>query len=225
MSKQLKDFLTGLDNSNEVERIINENMKNAGCKAFIDDGKDNIYIPKTRLDSKILDLKNATDTINELNTTIKTLQADVKGNEDATTKINELNTKIADYEKTVKEIQLKGAVQSIATEFKAKDSTGNDILAFIDKSKITIGADGTVTGIKEQVEALQKSKDYLFNPVEDPNQPPGLAGLFNFGNPGRPSNNDIFDSKTMHAGDFGKSLAKQNKTTDTEQVDSNYFFK
>ena len=45
MAKQLKDFLAGLDNATEIENKINDALKEAGCKIFVDDGKENIYVP------------------------------------------------------------------------------------------------------------------------------------------------------------------------------------
>ena len=166
MAKQLRDFLAGLDNATEIENKINDALKEAGCKIFIDDGKENIYVPKSRLDSKINELKSSNDKIKELNTQIGTLKDELKDTEGASEKIKVLENSIADYDKTVKEMQLNNAVKDIALEFKAKDNTGKDILAFLDKSKITVGTNGEVTGIKEQVESLKKEKAYLFEVEE-----------------------------------------------------------
>lgn len=223
MAKQLKDFLAGLDNATEIENKINDALKEAGCKIFVDDGKENIYVPKTRLDSKISELKNSNDKIKELNTQIGTLKDELKGTEGASEKIKVLEDSIANYDKTVKEMQLNNAVKDMALEFKAKDNTGKDILAFLDKSKITVGTNGEVTGIKEQVESLKKEKSYLFE-IEEPETKPG-KGFLNLGSPGKPSNLNLFDSKTVSASDFGKALAQQNKSNSEEQIDSDYYFK
>ena len=215
MAKQLKDFLAGLDNATEIENKINDALKEAGCKIFVDDGKENIYVPKTRLDSKISELKNSNDKIKELNTQI--------GTEGASEKIKVLEDSIANYDKTVKEMQLNNAVKDMALEFKAKDNTGKDILAFLDKSKITVGTNGEVTGIKEQVESLKKEKSYLFEIEEQQNK--GGFNFFGTGSPGKPSNLNLFGSKTTNEGDFGKMLSQQNKPNSDEQIDSDYFFK
>lgn len=221
MARNIKDFLDGVANADEVAKVITENLKEAGCKVFIDDGKDNIYVPKSRLDAKILELKDANETIGELDKTIKGLESSVKDNETAQSTITDLQGKIADYDKKVKEMQVNQAVQLLAHEFKAKDLSGKDLLAFLDSSKITIAADGSVNGIKEQVEALKASKDYLFD--VDEGEPQGKG--FKTGNPGKPSSSDIFNSKTLHNGDFGKMLGQQNKPQSENKVDSDYFFK
>lgn len=227
MSKQLKDFLSGLSNAAEVELAIINALKEDGCKVFIDDGKENIYIPKKRLDAKIVELSGANEKITELNTTVTKLQGDLKGNESAQTTIKELQDNIKTYESKVKEIQIKNAIQLLATETKAKDVSGSDLFAFLDMSKVTIGANGEVTGAKEQVENLKKEKAYLFNDESEEGKP--QKGLFDFlgtGQPGKPSNENTFGSKTIHSGDFGKNLAKQSSTsTQDNPVDSDYFFK
>ena len=223
MAKQLKDFLAGLDNAAEIENKINDALKEAGCKIFVDDGKENIYVPKTRLDSKISELKSSNDKIKELNTQIGTLKDELKDTEGASEKIKVLEDSIANYDKTVKEMQLNNAVKDMALEFKAKDNTGKDILAFLDKSKIAVGTNGEVTGIKEQVESLKKEKSYLFE-VEEP-QNKGAFNFFGTGSPGKPSNLNLFGSKTTNEGDFGKMLSQQNKPNSDEQIDSDYFFK
>lgn len=223
MAKQLKDFLAGLDNATEIENKINDALKEAGCKIFVDDGKENIYVPKTRLDSKISELKNSNDKIKELNTQIGTLKDELKGTEGASEKIKVLEDSIANYDKTVKEMQLNNAVKDMALEFKAKDNTGKDILAFLDKSKITVGTNGEVTGIKEQVESLKKEKSYLFE-IEEQQNKCGF-NFFGTGSPGKPSNLNLFGSKTTNEGDFGKMLSKQNKPNSDEQIDSDYYFK
>ena len=80
MARNIKDFLDGVANADEVAKVITENLKEAGCKVFIDDGKDNIYVPKSRLDAKILELKDANETIGELDKTIKGLSSDTPSN-------------------------------------------------------------------------------------------------------------------------------------------------
>lgn len=223
MAKQLRDFLAGLDNATEIENKINDALKEAGCKIFVDDGKENIYVPKSRLDSKINELKSSNDKIKELNTQIGTLKDELKDTEGASEKIKVLENSIADYDKTVKEMQLNNAVKDIALEFKAKDNTGKDILAFLDKSKIAVGTNGEVTGIKEQVESLKKEKAYLFEVEEQ--QEKGGFNFFGTGSPGKPSNLNLFGSKTTHEGDFGKFLSQQNESSSDEQIDSDYYFK
>lgn len=216
--KQLRDFLAGVDNAAEIELKVREALEAEGCKIFIDDGKDNIYVPKSRLDNKIAELATANDTI-------QSLQDKVKGKDAADEKIKALEGDIEKYKTDAKNMQLKNAINLQALEAKAKDA--DDLMKFLDVDKITIGTDGKVIGLKEQIEALQKSKSYLFEesePDDDSSRGQDLRSFFGTGSPGKPSNLNAFGSKTTHEGDFGKLLG-QKVTEEAEQIDSNYFFK
>lgn len=224
MAKSLKDLLKGLDNASEIEKQIRANLQAESCKLFIDDGEENIYIPKHRLDEKIKELKSAQSTIDSLNTSVKELQGKVDSGEDSQTTIKELKGKIKQYEQSVKDVKIASALELLALENKAKDK--NDLKAFLDLSKVTINEAGEVGGLKEQVEALKANKSYLFEDVSEPSN--NLGGFFGgTGIPGKPSNETIFGSKTTHEGDFGKALAQMNNSNGNEgkEIDSDYFFK
>lgn len=151
----LRDLLEGVEgDATKIERIIKNNAKAEGIKLLLDDGDENCYVPKSRLDKKITELKELKETI---------------GGEDATKEIETLKkdkatleTKVADYENKIKTNTLHAHMKELASEFKCQDVTGLDLLNFIDKEKIAYKADGTVDGIKQQMDELVKSKPYLF---------------------------------------------------------------
>lgn len=225
MAKQLKDFLDGLDNASEVEKIIEDNLKKGKCKLFIDDGEKNIYVPKARLDAKINDLKNAQNTIDGLNADIKTLKGKVKDDSDAQATIKGLEDKLAVYDKSIKEMRIDNAIQSLGAEFKAKDY--KDLKGFVKLDNVTISSTGEVLGIKEQVEKLVTEKPYLFN-VEEPDNGEEKSNNrgFNFRMPGKPDNTNLFNSKSAKAGEFGHFLGQAGaKTGEGEPViNSDYYF-
>lgn len=229
MAKELRDFLVGVDNASQVEAIIKDNMKNEKCKLFIDDGKENIYVPISRLNAKIGELATATDTITSLNQTVTELKSKVgSGDEKAQEKITELQTKIGEYESKLKDTQINNAIEVIGLEFKARDV--KDLKAFVDMSKVAISDKGEVTGLKEQVETLQKEKAYLFNEVPDPEGDKGKPSVPSFFGPGfmgKPDNSSIFGSQTSHEGDFGKTLFQASHTTQTDgekEINPDYYF-
>lgn len=217
--RQIKEFLVGLDNAAEVELKIKEALEEAGCKIMIDDGKENRYVPKSRLDDKIAEIAEA-------NTTISTLQGKMKGLEGAEDTIKDLNKTVSDYKATVKNLQIQSAIDVLALEAKAKDS--KDLAKFLDMSKISIAENGEVIGVKDQIDTLVKEKQYLFDIENEQGGQEHQAGLFaNFlgtGSPGKPSNSNTFGSKTTNAGDFGKMLAADGQGNQDSKVDSNYFF-
>ena len=213
--KQIREFLAKLDNAAEVELTIKQALEDAGCKIFIDDGKENRYIPKNRLDAKIAELAEA-------NEQIETLQKQVKDPTEAAKEVEKLKAKIASMEAEAKNKQLKDAIQAEATQAKARDV--DDLMKFLDMDKVQLDEAGNVTGLKEQIVQLQKDKAYLFEVVEPQGAPQGMPSFFGTGSPGKPSNLNAFGSKTTHEGDFGKLLG-QKVTEEKQQIDSDYFFK
>ena len=213
--KQIREFLAGLDNAAEVELKIKQALEDAGCKIFIDDGKENRYVPKNRLDAKIAELA-------EVNTEIESLQAKIKDPSVAEKEVEKLKAKIASMEAAAKNKQLKDAIQAQATEAKARNV--DDLMKFLDMDKVQLDEAGNVTGLKEQIVQLQQDKAYLFEVVEAQGAPQGMPSFFGTGSPGKPSNLNAFGSKTTHEGDFGKLLG-QKVTEEKQQIDSDYFFK
>lgn len=209
--RKLREFLAGLDNAAEVELAIIKALEEQGCKVLIDDGKDNKYVPKNRLDSKIAELAEA-------NEEIDSLQKQVKDPTEAEKEVKALQEKIAGMEAKAKKEKLTTAINKELADAKPKDV--NDLMKFLDMEKVVLKDDGTVDGLTDQLTALQKDKAYLFDNVES--QQPG-KGFLNLGSPGKPSNLNAFGSKTTHEGDFGSLLGKQ-CNEQAQQIDSNYFF-
>ena len=85
--------------------------------------------------------------------------------------LKEANKKAAaDYEQKIKDAKLDAAIK-IAVGSNARDV---DIVAgLIDRSKLILGDDGKVTGLDEQVKALQTSKEFLFKTEQQPYKPNG----------------------------------------------------
>lgn len=215
---KLSELLEGIENAADIETKINAALADKKCKIFIDDGDKNIYVPKSRLDSKIGELREA-------NTTIEKLEAKVtklKNNHKEDTTIADLENQIGDYKAKLKQVTIDNAIKLVATESKAKDS--KDLAKFLDMDKITMNENGEVAGIKEQVDELIKNKSYLFE-ASEPEQSKSPFPFMAPGDPGRPVGGQIGQSKTFHEGDFGKMLSQQNKGDSEKPIDSDYFFK
>lgn len=67
----------------------------------------------------------------------------------------------AEYETKLKDLQLASAIK-LAIVDKAHDA--ELVASLFDKTKLILSADGKVTGLEEQVKALQESKAFLFKP-------------------------------------------------------------
>lgn len=106
-----------------------------------------------------------------MNASIKTLEAQVKDDDKAKETIQSLQTDLDNYKKALKDSQIDSALQLCAVENKAHDA--KDLKGFLDMGKISIGENGEVIGIKEQVENLKKEKAYLFEASEPEPQQQG----------------------------------------------------
>jgi hypothetical protein len=220
MAKSLKDLLAGVENASEVEKIIKQNLKEMDCKLFVDDGVENIYVPKSRLDSKIAQLKEAQNTIEEMDAKL----LDLKNNPELTQaegRIKELEEQVKAHNVEVKNLKINNAFEMLAKEMKVVDM--EVLQKLIDLDKVEIDAAGQVKGLKEQMDAFAENKPYLFGVQQNKDgvKAPGFAGT---GMPGKPNNDNVFGSKTTQAGDFGKLLAGQASKNVTE-VDADYYFK
>ena len=120
MAKTLKDLLAGIENADQVEKIIKENLKELDCKLFVDDGIDNIYVPKSRLDAKIAQLKEAQNSIEELDSQLH----DAKNNSDlvkAQERIKELEGQVNTHNNEMKNLKISNALEHIAKDMKVVD--------------------------------------------------------------------------------------------------------
>lgn len=69
------------------------------------------------------------------------------------------------------------AIRDALAEYKPRDAAM--LMRLLDHEKITIGTDGTVSGLKEQVEPMKQASGYLFTDTPDPsggNPNAGSAG-------------------------------------------------
>lgn len=156
------------------------------------------YVPKHRLDevseeNKTLKgtvkkneedleaLKKSSGDAEALKKQIETLQADNKSKDDQ-------------YQNELKELKLNNAIK-LAIAGKVHDE---DLVAGqFDKTKLILGDDGKITGLDEQLKALQESKKFLFKEAEQQQQQkPGFVPIG--GNPPAPGtpqpNNSLKDA-------------------------------
>lgn len=144
------------------------------------------YIPKARFDEvnnekkkleldvrdrdgQLEKLKNTTGDVDDLKNQIATLQQENK-------------TKDEQHAAEIKQLKVDAAVEAALTAAKAKNSTAvKALLKDLDKAELQ--EDGTIKGLAEQIAALQKSDDYLFDAKESKKQMKGAK-------PGEPGNED-----------------------------------
>ena len=155
---------------------------NAKLEGVTINAGDQKFIPKTVFDADKAALKAQ---ISERDEALKKLKESTKDSA-------ELQAKIAELEKASKESKEKYEAEITASKQKYafdtalagyKPKNAKALEALIDKARITYADDGkggfTITGLKEQVEALRKDEGYLFedgsstspNPQNPPSNP------------------------------------------------------
>ena len=116
-------------------------------------------VPKTQYNNKITELETANNTIKDLKKnnvdneehqeTIKTHEATIK----------KLKT---DHVEEMKKLKMDAAISKALTDNKAKHA---DLLSGkIDRSKLILSEDGTISGLDEQMKGLKESYKDLFEP-------------------------------------------------------------
>lgn len=147
----------------QVDKILDENSQDIGkAKGDLDKAQADLATANqeiTSLKAQVADrdgqletLKNSTGDVEAMKQQIATLQAD--------------NTaKDAAHAAEIKQLKVDAAVTAALTGTKAKNTTAVKAL-LKDLDKAEVGEDGTIKGLAEQIEALQKSDAYLFDTTE-----------------------------------------------------------
>ena len=129
------------------------------------------YIPKTRFDEVNEAKKNAEALVKERDKQLEDVKKSTGDNEELKKQIEALQesnkTAKADYEAQIKKMQIENAVTSALKDAGALNTTAvQALLKNMDKAELA--EDGTVKGLAEQIQALQKSDSYLFKVKEEP---------------------------------------------------------
>lgn len=217
---ELKELLEGCTATDPagIEAYINEQMKAQNVKMFLDDGVKDIFVPKSRLDKALSQLRVANDTITSQAEDIAQIGQLTKDNQQAQLTITQLQTKLADSQKAMQTISIQTALASKAEQL-GFILPAEDLVGFIDQDKLKVNSDGTVTGVEEALKNLKQTKPYLIKTIEGGNgkareggngpsgdEPTPEGGT---GDPGKPNSNAAFGNKGYKAGQFGKLLGEQ----------------
>jgi len=206
----LKELLSGIENSKEIIKAINTKLSENSTTLLFDDGKDNIYIPKIRLDKEIAKRKTVEATKDSLEKDLNLTKKEVKDNETLVANLDKTQKERDKLKLELENTELDIAVTSVIESFERKPHNIEDIKEKLDYKTISKSDDGKVTGVKEQLENLVKSKEYLYKPVE--------GGT---GNPGGPNNS--YNNEDLKDGEFGKSLATNSSKPGVSSEENNVY--
>ncbi|MBQ4541839.1 MAG: phage scaffolding protein [Clostridia bacterium] len=139
----------------KAEAASQEELKGYIPKARFDEvnnEKKKLELDVRDRDGQLETLKNSTGDVEAMKQQIATLQADNKAKDEA-------------HAAEIKQLKIDAAVDAALTGARAKNTTAVKAL-LKDLDKAEIGEDGTIKGLAEQIEALQKSDEYLFEAKE-----------------------------------------------------------
>lgn len=136
------------------------------------------FIPKARFDEVNEAKKNAESLVKERDKQLEDVKKSTGDNEELKKQIEDLQTANktakAQHEAEIKQTRIDNAVTLALTTCGAKNSAAVKAL-LKDLDKVELADDGTVKGLKEQIEAIQKSDSYLFNTGTEPAKPAGVT--------------------------------------------------
>lgn len=135
---------------------------------------DGSWLPKSKLDAEIDKRKTLQTTINGLTTELNDAKKRIEESSTLQTKVDKLTKDLEDRDKSITQMKRSGKIRDALVKAKVRDASIVEKL--LDGDKIGEDDKGNLTGLDEQLKALQETSGYLF----DTNQPARRAG-FDFG--------------------------------------------
>ena len=197
---KLKDII-GEDAYNALSE---DKRKELGKKDF-EDVSNGAYIPKTRFDQVNEQAKEYKKQVGERDTQISKLKDEYKDVDGLKEKVEKLEldnkTQKEGYEKQLNDISFNNALEKALGVFNVKDKVS--VMAHIDKSKLHLDGE-SITGLKDQIEPLKTSHDFLFEKE--------IKGTSSFGTGGSAGGQE-----PTHSTNFAEQLGKE-KAESLKQV-------
>lgn len=141
----------------ELYKQVTEKLGDKHKVAIVSDGN---WIPKQKFDDLNEEKKQYKEQVDDLNKQLGALQKELKDNEEASKSIEALKEQIKAKEDELAATRKENAIRLEVLEAGPNDVA--DILPHIKADVVTVAEDGTVTGLAEQIKALQEAKPYLF---------------------------------------------------------------
>lgn len=136
------------------------------------------WIPKSKFNELTEAEKLAKSQLEQTNKQLEELKKGSTLTEEQKKQLETLKTQLeeqkATHETEVKKLRMNHAIETELSKAKAKNLKA--ARALLDESKIVLGEDGTIAGLKEQLEAMQKDNAYLFETTTPPANKPSFGG-------------------------------------------------
>ncbi|AUM88301.1 phage scaffolding protein [Clostridium botulinum] len=185
----------------EAFNALSEDKRKELDKKDFEDVSSGSFISKTRFDQVNEQAKEYKKQVGERDKQINNLKEEYKDVDGLKEKVEQLEldnkTQKETYEKQLLDIAFNNALEKGLGAFSIKDK--KLIMTLIDKDKLKVDGDNVI-GLKEQIEPLKTSHEYLFDKE--------IKGTGSFVTGG---NNDTQPNKTNFASELGKQRAENMK--------------
>lgn len=152
------------------EQLVAMGLTEELAQKVIDEVIDGNYIPKSRFNEVNEENKTLRQSVSERDKQLDDLKKSSGDNAELKKQIETLQQQNAEQKKThdaeMEQLRVDNAIETALTTAGAKNVKA--IRSLLDVSKLKLNADGSVVGLKEQIEAVQKSDPYMFNEVQKP---------------------------------------------------------
>ena len=144
----------------QIDKILDENSQDIGkAKGDFEKVQTELAAAKNEIDT----LKNHVSERDRQLETLKNSTGDVEAMKKQIEDLQKANKDAADaHAAEIKQLKIDAAIESALTSANAKNNTAVKAL-LKDLDKAELDEDGTIKGLAEQIEALQKSDEYLFD--------------------------------------------------------------
>ena len=122
------------------------------------------YIPKDKFDEKNGEAKKLKEQLEAQTKLVNELKEKGNLSDEYKTQIDQLKASLEqkdkDYKAEIAGMRKSSAIEKALAEAKAREAKA--VMPYLDQAKILVNDDGSVTGLKEQLEAVKKDHAFLF---------------------------------------------------------------
>ena len=137
------------------------------------------WIPKGKYNELNESKKLSDENLKKANATLEELKGKAGLSDEYKAQIDKLKDEAKKAEEahkaTITQMKRDSAIESALTSAKARNTKA--VRALLDEGKLVLNDDGTLSGIKEQIEAVKKDNAFLFDSSDDDNGGGGNGGV------------------------------------------------
>lgn len=150
------------------EQLVGMGLTEEMAQKVIDEVIDGNYIPKSRFNEINEENKTLKQSITDRDKQLEDLKKSSGDNAELKKQIEGLQQQNADQKKAhdaeMEQLRLETAIETALITAGAKNAKA--VRSLLNASNLKLAADGSVEGLKEQLETVQKSDPYMFNEVQ-----------------------------------------------------------